>query len=79
MIIINNWQQVPKFQNEIEEQTFWTTHVLSDELINTFSDERPSHLPTPRKRTMYSSVNLPIEVDIDVQINSYLIKRKMSS
>ncbi len=63
MITINNWEQVPEFQNEVEERAFWTTHILSDELINTFSDERPSHLPTPRKRTMYSSVNLPIEVD----------------
>jgi hypothetical protein len=32
MIVVNSWEEVPRFSSEEEEADFWDTHTLADHL-----------------------------------------------
>lgn len=42
---------IPDFQSEEEEHTFWSTHELGKELLNAAEPLVRDSLPPPRKRT----------------------------
>lgn len=45
---IHRLEEIPTFANEAEEQAFWSTHELSDELWDQAEPFGPDELPPPR-------------------------------
>ncbi|MGH2586456.1 MAG: hypothetical protein ACRDJE_16195 [Dehalococcoidia bacterium] len=33
-IVVHSWDEVPEFQNECEEQEYWSTHEMGDEFFD---------------------------------------------
>lgn len=48
---IHSWDDVPPFESEVEEATFWATHDPSDDLLATMKPGADAGLPAPRPRT----------------------------
>ncbi|MGH2461945.1 MAG: CopG family antitoxin, partial [Chloroflexota bacterium] len=48
---VRHLADIPDFQSEAEEHTFWSTHELGPELLNAAQPLPRDVLPPPRKRT----------------------------
>jgi hypothetical protein len=63
--IIESREDIPRFQDEEEEHQFWSTHTLSDELLDEFEPvpaEGDGILPPARKASYPISLRLESDV-----------------
>ena len=61
MIIVHSEEEIPSFANERDEQEFWATHALSEEMLESFGTPEEGVLPPPR--TTARPVSIRIDPD----------------
>lgn len=57
--VVNHLEDIPNFADEDEEDEFWSTHTLSDELWEAADPLADKELPPTRPRTH----TVPVELD----------------
>ena len=76
---INRWEEVPDFASEHEEQTFWDTHSLGGEALDSMQRGGPDELRAllDREPTRSRPIAVRFEDDVLKRIRAVAAKKHM--
>jgi hypothetical protein len=73
MQVLHSLQDIPAFANEDEEDEFWSTHALGEELWDEMKPVPEGELPPPRAAT--TSISIPLDEPIVTRIKALARRR----